>query len=51
MSVIIFLFINQALIISFLIYRIIKLKKENQFLQQEKNSMIRIIEFDKSINW
>ena len=51
MSVIIFLFINQALIILFLIYRIIKLEKENKFLQKEKNSMMRIIEFDKSINW
>jgi hypothetical protein len=51
MSIIIFLFINQALIILFLIYRIIKLEKENKFLQKEKNSMMRIIEFDKSNNW
>ena len=51
MLIIIILFINQALIILFLIYRIIKLKKENKFLHQEKNSMMRIIEFDKSINW
>jgi hypothetical protein len=51
MSVIIFLFINQPLIILFLIYRIIKLDKENKFLYQEKNSMMIIIEFDKSNNW
>jgi hypothetical protein len=51
MSIIIFLLINQGFIILFLIFKLIKLEKENKFLHQEKNSMMRIIEFDKSNNW
>jgi uncharacterized protein YxeA len=51
MIVIIFLSIIQLVLINFLINKIYILEKENKFLQEEKSSMKKIIELDKSINW
>jgi len=51
MSVIIFLSTIQLAVINFLINKIYILEKENKFLQEEKSSMKKIIELDKSINW
>jgi len=51
MSVIIFLSTIQLAVINFLINKIYILEKENKFLQEEKSSIKKIIELDKSINW
>jgi hypothetical protein len=50
MLIIIILSTMQLAVINFLINKIYILEKENKFLQQEKNSMMGIIEFDKSNN-
>ena len=51
MLVIIFILTFQLLVIYFLINKIYILQKKNQYLQEEKNSTRKLVEFDKSINW
>ncbi len=51
MLVIIFLSSIQVMVIIFLINKIYILEKKNQYLQEEKNSTKKLVEFDKSINW
>jgi ABC-type bacteriocin/lantibiotic exporter with double-glycine peptidase domain len=51
MLVIIFLSSIQVMVIIFLINKIYILEKKNQYLQEEKNSTRKLVEFDKSINW
>jgi len=51
MLIIIILSTIQLAVINFLINKIYILEKKNKFLQEEKSSMKKIIELDKSINW